>query len=867
MMVKALRLLARRHMTERPLRTAITILGVALGVSVSVAIRTANVEVLRSFKEAVDSVAGRATLQITGHDLGFDERVIVAVRDHPDVISATPVLSLAATVVTGLQRGKTLHLLGLDLLEATDLKDFQVQLEGTKEQVLDSLLAPNAVFIGTALAEEWSLETGSSLVLAVGTGRYQVVVRGVVGTTRGVPSVWDHLAVMDIAAAQELFGLVGRLDRIDIVTGPAQSVERVAGELRRRLPQALEVTRPSHRNEQVERMVRAFQLNLTTMSAIGLLVGLLLVYNTVSYAVVQRRREIGIFRALGMRRAGVTTLFMVEGGFMGLVGGLAGGWLGVMFSHHLVSLLKRSVSELYAPVPTIRSAFGPDLMGLLLESALLGLVVSVIGAVGPSVEASRTQPARALAPGQYQEAQEMQAGRLAWTGVGGLVLALLLAFPGPVWGLPLLGYASAFFLLVGLSCLTPGLLLGVGTWLRSERTFGAHGTARGTLSRLAADQVVRSPGRNAVTVSALMVGVAIMVGVGIMVQSFRQTVEHWIDQTIMADLVLAPTAWPLAEQGPSQTHRIPLAVAEVVASIPGVAAVDTYREMKIEVEGRPVSLVSRDLRVHAQWSRYLFLEGDSSATLRRTVEKDGVILSEVLARTLGLRPGSRLTLGTPSGERSFPVMGVFYDYATDGGKAVMDRRLFRRLWSDETTTVIPVYLAPGADVTAVVQRLEERVGRGGNLAILRNAGIKAQILAIFDRTFIVTYALELITVTIALLGIANTILTSVLERQREIATLRAIGASRTQIRRLLLWETSYLGLMGAMMGVCAGVLLSVLLITVINRQSFGWTIRFTLPAGLLVEGIVLALGAALAAGYLPAVWAGKQPVAEGLRYE
>ena len=135
-----------------------------------------------------------------------------------------------------------------------------------------------------------------------------------------------------------------------------------------------------------------------------------------AYAVVQRRREIGIIRALGRWRAGVTTLFMVEGGFMGLVGGLAGGWLGVMFSHHLVSLLKRSVSELYAPVPTIRSAFGPDLMGLLLESALLGLVVSVIGAVGPSVEASRTQPARALAPGQYQEAQEMQAGRLAWSG-------------------------------------------------------------------------------------------------------------------------------------------------------------------------------------------------------------------------------------------------------------------------------------------------------------------------------------------------------------------------------------------------------------------------------------------------------------------
>lgn len=243
------------------------------------------------------------------------------------------------------------------------------------------------------------------------------------------------------------------------------------------------------------------------------------------------------------------------------------------------------------------------------------------------------------------------------------------------------------------------------------------------------------------------------------------------------------------------------------------------------------------------------------------------MVSEVFARTTGVGVGEEVTLRTPQGPRAFPVTGVFYDYATDGGKVVMDHALFRRLWDDPSTTVIPVYLSPGVDPEAVRRDIERSLGRQGELAILRNADIKREILAIFDRTFTVTYALELIAVTIALLGIANTVLTSVLERQREIATMRAIGASASQIKRLVLWETSYLGLIGGLLGVVAGVLLAILLIEVINRQSFGWTIRFLFSPRLLLEAMAVALGAAVAAGYLPAVWAARQTISEGLRYE
>lgn len=874
-MIKALRLVGSRQLMERPVRTTITICGIALGVSVSIAIQAANVEVLKSFEQTVLAVAGRATLQVSGGDLGLDESAIVPLRQHPAVLAASPVIQQGASVASGPHRGKPLVVMGLDLLEAADLKGIRVSDSQESEPSFDALLAPDAIFIGKRLASDWGLRVGSQLDLFVGPARHSVSVQGIVESQTGMPSVWESMAVMDIAAAQARFGLVGRLDRIDLVTEPARPVGDVAEELQTTLPPTLTVSRPSRRNEQVERMVKAFQLNLVTLSAVGLLVGLLLVYNTVAFAVVKRRREIGILRALGMGRGQVCALFIGEAALMGLVGGLVGSGFGLLLARGLVSLLSRTVSELYVPVEAAAGVWLTLPAGSLLEGSLVGITVSILGALVPSLEAGRTAPARALAPGEYEVTQEIRAWPLAWTGCGGLLLAGLLAWPGPVQGLPLFGYASAFCLLVSLSCLSPLLVLLMGRFV-AKGTGGTGGAEKGwrgfgAISRVAAGQVARAPGRSAVTISALMVGIAIMVGVGIMIQSFRHTVEAWINQTVMADLVVAPSSWLQGEESGMLAKRLPLSWASTLAAIQGVAAVDTYRQLRVEIQGRPASLVSRDLLLHAERSRYLFLEGDSVETIGRTVATDGVILSEVLARTLNLGRGDRLLLMTPTGERSFPITGVFYDYATDGGKVVMDRALYHRLWRDDTTTVFAVYVTAPRDADQVRRRITERmtelVGSNGRLAVVSNAELRAEILAIFDRTFQVTYALEFIAVMIALLGIVNTLLTSVLERQREMATLRAIGASAQQVRRIVLWESFCLGLLGAWLGLVGGGLLSALLIKVINKQSFGWTIQMTIPTGLLVEAVGLALSVALVAGYLPARWAARQIVAEGLRYE
>jgi len=245
------------------------------------------------------------------------------------------------------------------------------------------------------------------------------------------------------------------------------------------------------------------------LSAVGLLVGLLLVYNTVSFAVVQRRREIGIFRALGMSHGNISALFLGEAALIGAIGGVVGSGLGVVLARGLVSILSRTVSELYVPVAATGSAVLDVPPWVVLEGGALGTAVSMLGAIGPSLDASRTAPARALAPGEYEVAQELRTGALAGVGCGGLVLADLLALPGPVGGLPVFGYASAFCLLLGLSCLAPAVVRGAGALIHLGWGTGKGGRGLGALGRLAADQMARAPGRNAVTISALMVGIAI----------------------------------------------------------------------------------------------------------------------------------------------------------------------------------------------------------------------------------------------------------------------------------------------------------------------------------------------------------------------
>lgn len=858
------------HLRQRPLRTILTVVGVALGVSASVAVRTANVDVLRSFEQAVLSVAGPTRLEVSGGELGLDEGLITRVRTVPGVAAANPVILQTAVRNGAQQTGQAVPVLGLDLLAEAEDRGFRLT-QRPAERPLETLLAGDRVFLGAKLAADWRVGPGDAVDLQVGPRRMTCFVAGILEGSSGRASSWDRLAVMDIAAAQIAFDRVGRLDRIDLVTAADSSVDDVAQAVRGLVPPHVMVERPTSRTQQVEHMVRAFRLNLTVLSWVGLLVGMFLIYNTMAFAVAQRRREIGIYRAIGMTQGRVAALFLAEAAFLGLLGGIVGSVAGTLLAHRLVGLVSRTISDLYVPVGTEEG----ELLGvsqfqdLSFEGVLIGCLVAMVGAIGPSVDASRTAPVRALSPGDYEASRQVRVGMLGTMGLALLAGAGLLSLTGPINGVPLSGYLATFCLLAGLSCLAPICVTG---WKANEprREPARIVSAQGVMRHIAVDHAARNPGRNGVTVSALMVGLAIMIGVLIMVRSFRHTVELWIQDTVVADIVVAPSTWLQGTEAGSVGRSLPPSWLPLLSSIPEVAAVDTYRDVRLEINGQRVAIVSRDLRLHAERSRYLVRQGASSERLHRAADIGGVLVSEVLADRLGVREGGSLEIATPEGTRQFPIIAVFYDYATDGGKLVMDRALYQSLWHDDRVTVFPLYLAAGADVDVVRNRIADKLDtRGGGLPplMISNAELRKEILDIFDRTFLLTYVLEAIAVIIAMLGIVNTLVTSVLERRREFATLRAIGGSAGQIRQLVMWEAAYLGLVGIALGLVGGGFLSLLLIKVINKQSFGWTIQMIVPLGAILQAVGLAAAATLIAGYLPARWAAQQPVADGLRDE
>ena len=860
--------LAFKHLTSRPFRTTLTVVGVAVGVAAVLAIYLANQTVFESFQRAVTRVAGEATIHISGAERRLDETLVERIRLHPDVRAVHPYLSQSVTLETGHGETRTSMVWGLDLLEVLGEETGARQSSGQEEFSLDPLLSPDAVFVDRELAAGLGVSRGDPVTVHVGPHHFEATVSRVL-TFSDDEKRWDSMAIMDIAAAQAQLRRLGQLDGVDVVTASGVSVDRVIRELQAQLGPSVLVSRPSQRDAQVQRMLTSFQLNLTTLSMVGLFVGTFLIYNAVGFSVVQYRREIGILRAIGMFRRHIALLFLGEAVMTGIVGGCLGSVLGSGLAHWLVGLERETVSELYG-IATLGDL--PLTFSVLLGGCLLGMVLSVIGALGPCLEASRTAPALAIAPGQYETTRHHH-GRWTVLAMGVLGLAGVLSLPGPVEGLPVFGYAAAFCVLLGCTLLSPlGIhLLGLAaSKMPAFRIFNRSsgiGLNPGSMARLAVDQIARSSGRNSVTLSAFMVGIAIVVGVGVMIESFRDTVEQWIDQTLMADLVVTPHEEGLDADPRENVFRISPEMVRLAGAVPGVAAVDPYRQVRIQVGSTQAYLAARDLTLHAERSRYLFVDGDSSGRLRQAIAERGVVVSEVLARRLEINVGDVLSLPTGTGEQDFPVVGVFYDYATDGGKIVLDRSLYERWWGDRTSTVLAVYLKPNASAQHVRGDLKKALGAHVPVSIISNKELRSHILEIFDRTFRLTYGLELVTVIVGLLGIINTLLTTVIERQREFATFRAIGGSRSQVRGLVVRESLCLGFLGLGLGLLAGLLLATLLISVINKQSFGWTIHMAVPSKTILEAFLVAGFTGLLAGYLPARWATHGAIADGLRYE
>jgi putative ABC transport system permease protein len=853
-MIWLLRLVMLQYLRQHPLRLCLTILGVASGVAIFVAIRVTNLSTVRAFAATVDAVSGRTQLHVVGGVTSLDQALYPRVRSMPGLTAAVPVVTGYA--VAEPWEEELLLVLGIDVLQDAAVRDYHLAASREDDrELLRQLLDPATLFVSESFARRHGLGLGSPVTLLTPHGRDEYVIRGLLAAAGPAMALGGNFMVMDLSAAQRAFHKVGRLDRIDLALQPDVSVDAMQEALQARLGPGVKVERPTLRNAAVEKMLRSFQVNLTALSMIALFVGMFLIYNTLSSAVVERRKDIAIMRAIGAGRGAIASVFLVEGLTLGALGTVVGIPLGVLLSRLTLHIVSQTLVSLYLVVAVQRLMISP---AIVISALGIGLGASLVSVAMPIRDAIRVQPVDGMALAQYQRQPRRSLIRLFAPWIIWLAIGYSLTWLKPVGDLPLFGYLSAFALLCGFSLLMPAAILGL-TWIVRPVLFGLF-RAEG---QVAVDNLQNALSRSAVAAAALMTGVAMVVSVAIMIASFKRTVYTWVNQTVQADLIVSatdPSSGVLAVP-------LPASLAHELRTLGGVLEVDALRSRSIAYRDRQVVLNIADLDVFARHTEYPFIEGDHDAIFAEVTSRDSVIVSENFRYRFGVRRGDYITLPTPEGPVAFQIAGVSIDYSSDQGTIVMHWGTFRKYWTEDVVDTIGVFVKPGVSRDAVAAEIKQRFGRSHRLFIFSNQTFKEEIYRLIDQSFVITYALEIIAIAVGIMGIVTALYTAVLERQRETSVLRALGAFRRQIRQIIMLESGLLGLLGVVVGTLCGACLSIILVYVINRQSFGWTLRLTLPAWTMLIDLGLIFLTALAAGIWPAHQAARVRLTETLRME
>ena len=870
---------SRRYLLRHPWLTALSVLGVALGVAVSVAVDLANGSALRAFELSGEAVTGRATHQVVGGPGGVPGALVARIQTEGGVADVAPVVEGDARVAR--EPSRVVGVLGVDPFAETAFRPFVGGPGGDLDAGL-FLTVPGATLLSERTAAELGVAVGDTLGLQI-DGRAETA--EVVGLLRPddarSESAVQNLLVVDVSTAQEWFGFAGTggwglgtegdvvegrspgapgrlggavgegaapprpgpqspvpspatagsLSRIDLLLPDAAAVARVAA----LLPAGAEVRPASSQAETLATMTEAFRLNLSALSLLALVVGLFLIYNTVTFAVVQRRRVLGTYRALGVTRAEVFRLVLGEALVVGVVGTALGLALGVALGTGLVRLVTQTIGDLYFVVRVRELALSPVALG---KGALLGLGATLVGALRPGWEAASVAPATALRRSTQEDEIGRGAGRLALGGVGALVAgALVLLLPAGVAG----AYAGMLGILVGVALLTPWL-----TRLYAAAVGPVAARLLGPTGRMAARGIATSLSRTAVAVAALTVAVAATIGVATMVSSFRTTVEDWLGAVLQADVYVQPPSTVFRRGGAT----LDPALARDLAALDGVARTDEIRVRTLDTGSGPFDLVvSRIDGTRAGVNRYK--EGSAEA-FAAAAPGGAVAVSEPFAFRFGVGVGDTLALPTDRGERTYPVAAVYLDYGNDLGVVLMDERPFLASYRDPGYAGTALTAAPGVDPEDLVARARALAEGRQEVTVRSTRALRQASLEIFDQTFVVTSVLRLLAVGVAFVGVLSALMALQLERRRELAMLRAQGMTPGELRRMVLAQTGLMGLWAGALSIPLGLALAAVLVFVVNVRSFGWTLAFVVSPSVLVQAVALAVGAALLAGAYPA---------------
>ncbi len=833
-----------RHLQRHPWQLILAVCGIAIGVAVVVAVDLANQSARRAFDLSADAVTGRASHHIIGGPTGVADALYVKLRREHGATKSAPLLSGHVTLGQ-----RTLQLIGIDPFAEHEFRNFLNYTNGDQRSQLTRqlLTRPGAILMSQELTGLLQLSAGDPMELEIGGVRQPVLLIGSFTPPLSQAALFRDLLITDIANAQELLQREGRLSRIDLILSQQAETDAV----RSMLPAGTRLVAAGSRTLAMREMTRAFALNLTAMSMLALVVGMFLIYNSISFSVLQRRELLGNLRILGATRRDIFILVLGEGLLLGIAGTTVGLALGLFLAQELIQLVTRTINDLYF-VLTVNDLLLQPIV--LIKGALLGILATLASVLIPASEAAFSPPRSVLDRSRIETKARHLHLPLTWIGLGAstLALALLMIDAGVITG-----FVALFILILGFSLLTPTLV----AWC-SRIVIRLFGDLIGVAGRMAVRGVYTSLSRTGVAIAALSIAISTTVGVGVMVESFRGSVQQWLESTLRGDIYISPDLPP----GTSNQAQLQPALIAAIKKLPGIANVSQGRPAELHSHNRITQLFAIQMAPMSYGSVEL-LQGKAETVWPKFDQGDAVLISEPYAYHQKLQVGDQLKLDTDHGSHSFEIAGVYRDYGSEHGVVSMRMALYRQHWNDDSIYSLGLYLKPGVDPERLIEQIHTLTDNQQQLRVRSNRTLHQTSLETFDRTFVITNVLRLLAICVAFIGILSALLALQLEKSRELAILRASGFTPGQVWGMTITQTGFMGLVSGLLAIPLGLVLALILVFVINQRAFGWSMDLIIPGGVVIEALMLALVSALLAGLYPAWRMSKTSPAEALREE
>ncbi|MBW6472704.1 MAG: ABC transporter permease [Anaerolineaceae bacterium] len=822
-----------RHLVRQGWQTILLIIGILLGVAVVIAIDYANESSKKAISLSTQSITGKATHQILASGSGIPEEYFAEMVRNGVFNEASPVIEGYVNVSEFDQQA--ILILGIDPLLDFPFRQYYGDDDSQLNQLISIISEPNTGIIAQDLADEFDLQLGDVInyIFEGKPGKLKIV--GFISTDEPIAKEsLKGMIIVDISTAQSAFNKIGILDRIELIINEPKE-ETI---IKNQLPSGLVLRSTSEQNQQLSNMVGAFQLNLTALSLLALVVGGFLIYNTMTFSVIQRRELIGLYRSIGFYRSEIFFMIIFEALVIGLIGTIFGVLVGIALGRETVNLILQTINDLYY-VTTVKSVSIPSVS--VIKGILLGIFATILVSIPPAIEATQVTPRTAKIRSGYEGKVRKNLIILSFLGVMLFFISYYLLY-SPYFQNLWWSFGATLLVVIGFS-----IFAALGLFLILPILSKVLKKYFGLIPGMAARELYRSLSRTAVAVSSLMVAVSVTIGMAMMINSFRYTVSIWLRETLAGDIYISV---------PNQFSNRSSAYIdqESVRSIyeyPEINKIDTLLTTNgiSDFGDLQINVITND---EIAYERIFTKIGAPTENIWNNLLLEKILIAEPLANRFDLDINDVLPIETPAGKVGFEIIGIFSDYTSSQGYIMMTRSVFEKYWKNEEITAISINLDKDKNVNDAVREIKSRVGQNNQQLLVRsNQNLRDDVMVVFDRTFAITNALRFIATMVSFIGILSATLIILLDRKREFGMLKAIGFRQKELNQLVLTETGLMGFFAGIFAIPTGIVISLILVYVINLRSFGWTIQFYLDFWSISQGVIIAMVAAFIAAIYP----------------